>query len=74
MARISKTQKVIEHLLQNGSITSWDAIMLYGATRLSAIIFNLRDRGYMIDSVYLDDTDRNGNSSRYVNYILRGQP
>ena len=74
MARISKTQKVIEHLLKKGSITSWDAIKLYGATRLSAIIFNLRDRGYMIDSVHLDDADRNGNASRYVNYVLRGQP
>ena len=73
MAKISKTQKVIEHLLQKGSITSWDAIMLYGATRLSAIIFNLRDRGYMIDSVYLDDIDRNGNSSRYVKYVLKEQ-
>lgn len=74
MARISKTQKVIEHLLKKGSITSWDAIKLYGATRLSAIIFNLRDRGYMIDSVYLDDVDRNGNPSRFVNYILKETP
>lgn len=74
MARITKTQRVIEHLLEKGSITSWDAIKLYGATRLSAIIFNLRDRGFVIDSVYLDDTDRFGNPSRYVNYILRGQP
>lgn len=74
MARISKTQRVIEHLLKRGSITSWDAIKLYGATRLSAIIFNLRDRGYEIDSVYLDGKDRFGNSSRYVNYVLKGQP
>lgn len=74
MARITKTQRVIEHLLEKGSITSWDAIKLYGATRLSGIIFNLRHRGFAIDSVYQDGEDRFGNPSHYVNYILREQP
>lgn len=72
MARISKTQKVIEHLLQKGSITSWDAIKLYGATRLSAIIFNLRERGYIINSIYMDGKDRFGNQGRYVKYVYKG--
>lgn len=74
MARINKTQKVKEHLLEKGCITSWDAIDLYGATRLSSIIFNLRGRGFVIESVYLDDEDRNGNPSRFVNYILKETP
>lgn len=71
MARISKTQKVIEHLLKKGSITSWDAITLYGATRLSAIIFNLRDRGYEIDTLMIEGKDRFGNESRYAKYVLK---
>ena len=73
MARISKTQKVIEHLLKKGSITSWDAIKLYGATRLSAIIFNLRKRGYIIDNVWMEKKDKYGNNCQFVKYIYGGR-
>ena len=39
-----KTQEqiVLEHLRKNGEITSWDAITMYGITRLAAIISRLR--------------------------------
>ena len=47
--KTSKTKKVLEHLQKYGSITSWQAIELYGATRLSAIIYNLREK-YKISS------------------------
>jgi hypothetical protein len=48
--RNSKSSRVLEHLEKFGSITSWEAIENYGATRLSAIIYNLRDEGYEIIS------------------------
>ena len=48
MAKISKHEKVKQHLMAKGSITSWEAINLFKATRLSAIIFNLRQSGYAI--------------------------
>lgn len=70
--KTNKTKKVIEHLKTKGHITSWEAIELYGATRLSAIIFNLRDRGYIIDDVWMEGEDRYGNSSRYVKYVFKG--
>lgn len=68
----SKTQKVLNHLKVHGNITSWQAIQLYGATRLSAIIFNLRKK-HIIDSVDIDDTDRYGDSSVFSKYIYRGE-
>lgn len=71
MEKTNKTKEVLKHLEKKGSITSWDAIKLYGATRLSAIIFNLRERGYVIDSLWMEDTDRYGNLSRYVKYVLK---
>lgn len=71
MGNTNKTKEVLKHLKKKGSITSWDAIKLYGATRLSAIIFNLRERGYVIDSLWMEDTDRYGNLSRYVKYVLK---
>jgi len=44
----SKTKQVLNHLQKHGTITSWEAINLYRATRLSAIIFILKERGWSI--------------------------
>lgn len=67
---MNKTQKVIEHLKKNKSITSWDAIQLYRATRLSAIIFNLRKRGMNIRTRERAFKDVNDETSYYAEYIL----
>lgn len=48
--KISKHQQVKNHLIKFGQITSWDAIKLYRATRLSAIIYNLKKEGLQIDT------------------------
>lgn len=68
--RINKTEKVLNHLREYGSITSLEAIELYGATRLSAIIFTLRKRGLNIDTIDLPFTDRFGMKSHYGKYVL----
>lgn len=46
------TQKelILRHLEQYGSITSWDAIMEYGVTRLADVIYRLKKDGYRIKS------------------------
>ena len=66
----TKTKKVKEHLENKGNITTWEAIQKYGATRLSAIIFNLRKRGYNINNNWQEELDRNGKKTRYVKYEL----
>lgn len=53
MKKINKSNAVLNHLKKYGSITSWKAITEYRATRLSAIIYNLRKKGYDIESVYV---------------------
>ena len=68
--KLNKTEKVLEHLKEHGTITSLEAIELYGATRLSAIIFNLRKRGFNIETVDLPFTDRFGTKSHYGKYVL----
>lgn len=67
-----KIARVLVHLKEKGSITSWEAIELYGATRLSDIIFKLRRR-YDIDSVSHEFTDRFGTTSKFVTYVYRGE-
>lgn len=68
--RVSKTLKVLEHLQNYGSITSLEAIELYGATRLSSIIHTLRKRGYSINTIDMPFTDRFGSKSHYGKYVL----
>lgn len=68
--KFNKTEKVLEHLKKYGCITSLEAIELYGATRLSAIIFNLRKRGYDITTIDIPFVDRFGSKSIYGKYIL----
>jgi hypothetical protein len=68
---MNKTKAVQLHLVEKGSITSWEAIKEYGATRLSAIIYNLRERGMNIDTVMVEFTDRFGSKAKYAKYILK---
>ena len=47
----TKKEKVRDYLIENGKITSWEAIQKFNATRLSAIIWELRDEGMKINSI-----------------------
>jgi|694.fasta_scaffold13506_1 hypothetical protein len=68
--RTTKSSQVKQHLIKYGAIDSWTAINRYGATRLSAIIFNLRRRGFNIFSQPMTVKDRNENLCNFVNYVL----
>ena len=68
--KTTKHQKVLNHLRQHGTINTWTAIELYRATRLSAIIFNLRAKGLKIDSIHCSALDRDSNISNYTTYKL----
>ena len=68
----NKTALVLDHLQKKKTITSWEAIELFGATRLSAIIYNLRKR-YRINSVDKIFTDKYGDTSTFTEYIYCGE-
>jgi hypothetical protein len=67
MTKKSKTSRVLEHLQNHGTITSWESIQLFRATRISAIIHNLR-KHYDITTEMLD-----GEDGRYGKYIYHGE-
>jgi len=67
----TQTQLVLERLQRGRGITSLEAFREFGITRLSVIIFNLRKRGYNIETVKCEGTDRFGNPMRYARYYLR---
>lgn len=68
--RTTKFNQVKAHLENYGTITSWQAIQQYGATRLSDIIFRLRKQGYDIETKTECTKDRNGNTCQYAKYIF----
>jgi len=72
--RMTKTEAVLRWLQSNASISSMEAIKEFGATRLSAIIFNLRKKGYNIETVTCEGTDRFGNKVQFARYYLRDSP
>ena len=47
-SKTSKSRKVMMHLLKGKSLNQAQAAKLFGAWRLSAIIFNLRKKGFDI--------------------------
>lgn len=66
---MNKTKCVEMHLIKYGHITSWEAINEYGATRLSDIIYRLRNKGMNILNKREKFTDRFGTRSHYDIYI-----
>jgi hypothetical protein len=70
--KISKKKLVETHLLKKKSITSWEAIELYGATRLSAIIFILRDKWDIVTNT-ITAKDRFGNDITFAKYVLNSK-
>jgi len=63
----TKIEKVLAHLIEKQTITSWEAITKYKATRLSAIIFNLRVH-FNIKSV-----ETRVGKSHFATYVYKGK-
>ena len=70
----SQSDAILWHLKTYGSITSYEAIKEYGATRLSAIIFNHRKEGYDIDSLPLTKKTRFGRNTTIAKYTYTAPP
>ena len=66
----SQISEVIKHLRKYKSITSLEAIELYGATRLSSIIYILRDKGFGIETEMTQGKNRYGHVTNYAIYRL----
>ena len=55
----TQTVKILRHLKRYGAITSMEAFELYYTTRLSAIIFRLREEGFDIDTRRIQHKEAN---------------
>lgn len=70
MNKRSQITDIIAHLRKYKSITSNEAIKRYGATRLSGIIFILREKGFDIETEMTQGKNRYEHISNYAIYHL----
>ena len=70
---MNKTTAVLNYLkrTKNG-ITSLEAIEMFGATRLSAIVYALKEKGYIFKDITEECIDRYGNTATYKRYWIVG--
>lgn len=73
MERTNKSALCRQYLFAKGSITSWEAIEHFGATRLADIIFKLRKAGYDIKTDTILFTDKYGNQGSYAKYTIENK-
>ena len=66
-------ERILNHLIEYGSITSYEAIKEYGCTRLSQYIYLLKKDGYVIDVQIEKNINRYGEKIHYNRYLLRGE-
>ena len=64
----SQKQMVLDYIREFGSITPIDGFRDLGITRLSAVVFNLREEGHDIEKVIETSKNRFGNRTRYARY------
>ena len=46
----SQASQILAYMMQGNRITPLEALNIFGSLRLSAVIFTLRDRGYVIQT------------------------
>lgn len=69
MKKETQRSAIKKHLNRKGSITSWEAIQSYGCTRLSAVIYDLRQEGMKIRTDKIEQKNRYGNIVVFAKYI-----
>lgn len=70
--KMSQNGRIIDYLTRHGSITQLDAMKDLGIMRLGARVFDLKERGYNIVTVMVEDLNRFGEPTRYARYYLKG--
>ena len=69
--RITQKDRILDHLVKHGSITTWDSFSLYGDTRLSDKIYRLKKEGYDFEEKWETKINRFGNPVTFKRYILK---
>lgn len=69
--KLTQADRVLRHLQKYGSITSLESFKEYGVSRLSAIIFNLKQANYQFEEEWITQKNRYGEKTTFKKYILK---
>ena len=64
---MTQNEMLLHHMRKHGSITTMEAFSLYGVTRISARVWEMRHAGHNVDKVM----ETNDNGKTYARYFLR---
>ena len=70
---MTQRDMVANYMQDFGSISSWQAFADLGITRLSARIFELKERGFIISKQKVKTTNRYGKQVTYDKYWISGK-
>ena len=68
--KTTQTQRVLDYMHENGSITQLEALNELGVMRLASRISDLRRRGCLIESEMVEVKNRYGETCRVKKYFL----
>lgn len=74
MEKRTQTSEILRYMREHGSITQAEATECSGNRKLSSIIDNLRNDGYVIETVSHTGKNRFGNRSSWGEYVLHAEP
>ena len=67
---MTQTERLLQYMRDNGSITALDAVYDLGITRLSARIYDLSERGIKVNKQAEKGKNRYGETVSYFRYSL----
>lgn len=70
MGKVTQANRVLQYIRDFGSITTLQAFQDLGITRLSARIFELKDRGYAIKTDKVTGKNRYGETVHFNRYSI----
>ena len=71
-ARNSQCEMILKHLMDFGSITTWEAFEDYGCTRLPSRICDLKRDGIAIEKTMVTKKNRYGRNVSFAKYTIGG--
>lgn len=73
MGKTTQNERIVDYINAYGSITSLEAFVDLGITRLASRICDLTKQGYEFDKKFETTPNRFGESTSYVRYSFRKQ-
>lgn len=70
LKKLTQADDILKHLREHNGITQKEAINKYKVYRLSAVIFQLRKRGYRIGGRNEKTRTKHGRIATYTRYYL----